>query len=656
MPVIEIPEQNRRFSVAAGTDLLTALKQNGIYPDAPCGGHGTCGKCRVTVDGQEVLACKTVVRQDMVVTLPQEQVIALRAGVAASGTGTGDYALAVDVGTTTVAAWLIGPDGQALAADGVPNPQIAFGADVVTRIRSALAGQAEAMPHSIHRCVEDLALSLCHRCAVDPARIRQVTLVGNPAMQQLFLGIPVDNLSQVPYDAVLLQSKWVPAADYIPALINGQLAVPANVSGFLGSDILAGVLATGMDRQEELCLLVDIGTNGEMVLGNRHRLVACSTAAGPALEGAGISCGMRAANGAIDHLWREDGGFGCSVIGNGVAAGICGSGLVDAVAAALDAELLNHRGRITQGADTIDLGHGIALTQEDIRQVQQAKGAIAAGIYLLAQQLQVQLADIHRVYLAGAFGSFLNPESVCRIGLLPPELFGKIAIMGNTAGSGARLLLRETGAMERFQQLRDTVEHVSLATAPDFARCFARQMYFTATTDYWCRRALALGFSQAVVIDPKSLVAREDVRAMCAQDKCGAYGKNWTCPPHIGTIPQCQQKLRQYRRGILVQTVGQLSKAVDTKGYHRAQQQHLQSFHALARAISARFPKALFLGAGGCRVCDVCAYPEPCRFPEQAMGSMEGYGLFVTQVCRDAGIPYHHGDRTITYTGCILLE
>lgn len=655
MPVIEIPEKNRKFSVEAGTNLLSALRQNGVYPDAPCGGNGTCGKCNVTVNGQAALACQTVVDRDMTVALPNAEAVTLQAGADAPAQGTGGYGLAVDVGTTTVAAWLIGPDGSQLASAGAPNPQKAFGADVITRVRNALAGQGAAMTHSIRQCVEALALDLCGQCAVDPAQIRQVSLVGNPAMQQLFLGIPLDNLRQVPYDAVLRQAYLTGAAACLPALPNARLMVLPNVSGFLGSDILAGALATGMDREEELCLLVDIGTNGEMVLGNRYRLVACSTAAGPALEGAGISQGMGAAVGAIDHVWRQGSFFGCSVIGNAEPVGICGSGLVDAVAAALDGEWFNHRGRLRPGVSEIPIDQGIRLTQEDIRQVQQAKGAIAAGIHMLAQHLNVQLADIRRVYLAGAFGSFLNPESVCRIGLLPPELADRIAIMGNTAGSGARLLLGDPNGMARFQQLRDRTEHLQLSTAPGFERCFAQQMYFTSTTDYWCHRALKLGFSQAVSMDPKTLVAREDVRAMCAQDKCGAYGKNWTCPPHIGTIEECQQKLGKYTRGILVQTVGKLEKAVDTKGYRRAEERHLENFHCLARAMAVRFPEGLFLGAGGCRVCKQCAYPEPCRHPESAVSSMEGYGLFVTQVCRDAGVDYYHGEKTVTYTACVLI-
>ena len=171
----------------------------------------------------------------------------------------------------------------------------------------------------------------------------------------------------------------------------------------------------------------------------------------------------------------------------------------------------------------------------------------------------------------------------------------------------------------------------------------------------WIERAKALGFDTAVPLDPQVLEAREDVRAMCAADKCGAYGKNWTCPPAIGTVAECQERMGRYQRGILLQTVGRMQKDIDSKCYRETERRHLENFRTLAEEIWTEYPAALCLGAGGCRVCKVCAYPEACRFPDKAVSSMEGYGLFVTQVCRDAGARYHHGEKTITYTACVLF-
>lgn len=171
----------------------------------------------------------------------------------------------------------------------------------------------------------------------------------------------------------------------------------------------------------------------------------------------------------------------------------------------------------------------------------------------------------------------------------------------------------------------------------------------------WLNAAKALGFAEAAVLDPKNLVARYDVRDMCAADKCRAYGKNWTCPPHCGTVEECQRKMKSFSRGILVQTVGKLDKDIDSRAYRETEAVHNANFRELSRMIRDAYPDALCLGAGGCRICGSCAWPEPCRFPGQALSSMEGYGLFVTQVCMDAGLPYHHCSRTVTYTSCILF-
>ena len=171
----------------------------------------------------------------------------------------------------------------------------------------------------------------------------------------------------------------------------------------------------------------------------------------------------------------------------------------------------------------------------------------------------------------------------------------------------------------------------------------------------WIEKAKELGFDIAVPLNPQSLEAREDIRAMCAEDKCGAYNKNWMCPPACGTIAQCWERMHQYEKGILLQTVGHMTKAIDSKCYRQTERRHLENFSAFAAEIRKAYPGALCLGAGGCRVCRECAFPDPCRFPEKAMSSMEGYGLFVTQVCRDAGASYYYGERTITYTACILF-
>ena len=163
-----------------------------------------------------------------------------------------------------------------------------------------------------------------------------------------------------------------------------------------------------------------------------------------------------------------------------------------------------------------------------------------------------------------------------------------------------------------------------------------------------------LGFDAVTALDPRILEARQDVRDMCNADKCMIFGKNWGCPPHCGTVAECQRKMHSYSHGILLQTTGHMQKAIDSKCYRETERRHLANFYALAEKVREVYPNALCLGAGGCRICKKCAWPEPCRFPEKAMSSMEGYGLFVTQVCRDVGVPYYYGEKTITYSACIL--
>ena len=660
MPIITLPENNKIFSVSAGVNLLDALKENGIYPDAPCGGNGTCGKCTMLVNGTEVLACKTVVDRDMTGVLPQAEIRILQESFCAEQSIDplrDGYLLAFDIGTTSVVCVLLdGKTGAELAQSSVLNPQVAYGADVITRIQQAVQGKLAFLTQLIRHAMTDLTQTVCDDAGISPKKVGVVSVVGNPAMQQLFLGICPENLSEIPFVPALTEAKAVSCKEILPICSEAQLLIVPDIAGFIGADTIGCLLATKLYEDDALTLLVDIGTNGEMVLGNRDGMIACATAAGPALEGANIQFGMRAAEGAIDHVWTEDGKILCSVIGDGAAKGICGSGLVDAVAVGLQLGLINKRGRILSDDHVLPLTEKIYLTQEDIRQVQLAKGAIYAGITLLAKQLGVEIEEIQKVQLAGAFGSFLNPENACRIGLLPEALLQKIEAVGNAALSGAKMLACNKKLLPFTRNLVERTGFLELASLPSFPRIFAKAMLFREDfITRWLEEAKRLGFDVAVELDAQQLVAREDVRAMCVEDKCGAYNKNWTCPPAIGSVEKCQQQMRRYKRGILLQTVGHMHKAVDSKCYRETEQRHMKNFYALAEAIRKVYPDALCLGAGGCRVCRQCNYPEPCRFPDKAVSGMEGYGLFVTQVCRDAGIPYHHGDRTITYTACVLF-
>ena len=462
--------------------LLDVLRKAGFPVNAPCGGQGTCGKCTVTVDGKPVRSCGFRVDRDLTVVLPRQEELHMLesgfSGVIPENAVEDSFYAAFDIGTTTLVCVLLDGTGKTVAAESMTNPQAAFGADVVSRIGLGVKGHGDAMTGAVRTAMETLLAACCKTVGSAPDRIRVISVVGNPCMQQLFLGIALDNLAAVPFAPVLTQGKVISAGKYLPMCAQAALLIVPDLSGFVGADTVGCILAAKLQEAEDTVLLVDIGTNGEMVLSHGGRMVACSTAAGPALEGANIQCGMRAAAGAIDRVTKEN----IHVIGGGTAKGICGSGLVDAVAVMLEMGALNRRGRVQTEDRKYYLTEEVFLTQEDIRQVQLAKGAIAAGIQMMAAHLGIGLEEIDRCILAGAFGSFMDPDHACRIGLLPEQLRGKTAAGGNLALEGAKLLAVDEAYLPLAQRLIQNVEVLELAAQPDFRRCFAQNMFFREET------------------------------------------------------------------------------------------------------------------------------------------------------------------------------
>lgn len=483
-----VTNPKRTIAAAEKTTLLALLRSHNLVLEAPCGGHGTCGKCKVLVDGVEQLACQTVVDRDMTVTLPEkaEKTNVLETGLDVTvpmNPIKPGYLLAFDIGTTTVVGYLLNEQGDEVSSASMLNPQEPFGADVISRIQLALNGETDAMTACIREGLSKLTQEACEKAGVEPSQIGVVSVVGNPCMQQLFLGLSVKNLATVPFAPSITKSNTQSANEIVPLWENAVLLTPPDISGYIGADTMSCILSTRMYAGDAITLMVDIGTNGEMALGNRTRMTACSTAAGPALEGAKIKFGMRGAPGAIDHVWVEDGKIRCSVIGGGEAKGICGSGLIDAVASFLELGLLNARGRLLtseemDGERIARLTDAVYITQNDIREVQMAKGAIAAGISLMARELGIEISQIGKVLLAGAFGSFLKPESACRIGLLPAELLEKITAVGNAAGSGAKMMACSKDEFARTDELLSHIEFIELASLPDFQREFAKNLRF----------------------------------------------------------------------------------------------------------------------------------------------------------------------------------
>lgn len=485
---VEIQPGGKRLHATAGENLLQLLRRNGLAPEAPCGGQGSCGKCSVLVDGRIQLACQTAVDRDLTVTLcAKKQAVILSGGASIQIEADGDIPgnlLAIDLGTTTMVCYLLDAAGRELAYASGLNPQRAYGGDVVSRIQAALAGKQQEMSHCVRIGLMELIHQVCGKADIAPESIFRIALVGNPCMQQLLLDISPENLAKIPFEPVLRKLETIPAAKVFPICPHAEFLVIPDISGYVGADTVACVLSAMLDRQDAVSLLVDIGTNGELFMGNSRRMVACATAAGPALEGANIRFGMGGGEGAIDHVFFENGKPRVHVIGEGTPVGICGSGLIDAVAGMLQNGIINHRGRIRQeepefeGERAFFLTERICLTQKDIRQVQLAKGAIAAGIRLMAGELGIDLTQVEQVLLAGAFGTYLNPENACAIGLLPPELLPKIRAVGNAAGTGAKLLACSRRMQHRAEELCRDIEYLELASMPEFQREFGKQTNF----------------------------------------------------------------------------------------------------------------------------------------------------------------------------------
>jgi len=461
--------QDLTVEVQADTTLLQAQIDAGLRPDAPCAGRGTCGKCLVRVDGKEVLACQTGVDRDMTVWLREpEELRILTEGLttAVKADGDADYVLAVDIGTTTVVVYLLdGHTGALLSGASARNPQGRFGADVISRIEHALAGGGEELSSCIRACLRELTAEAAGKAEIRPEQIARAAIVGNTAMHHLLLGIDPKPLVTPPYMPAVFDAMETENARLLP-----------NIAGFVGGDTAGCMVATRFDELEELTLLIDIGTNGEMVLGDKHRRIACSTAAGPAFEGAKISCGMRGAEGAVDHVTLQNGEITYHVIGETAPAGLCGSGLLDLVAVLLQTGVIDESGYLEGKA--FRLCENVTLTQRDVREVQLAKAAIRAGIELLAGELGAAVGDIRRVYLAGAFGSFMDPRSACRIGMIPPVLLGRIRPIGNAAGEGAKLCALSREMFEYSQRLVKNTEFLELASSPDFQDTYVDALEF----------------------------------------------------------------------------------------------------------------------------------------------------------------------------------
>lgn len=497
MPLIRIG--NTVIECEHGANLYEVLARKGFL-DAPCGGHGLCGKCAIIVNGASKLSCEIFVTHDMTVELPQRN---SNCKIISDGTikefvpdvhQAGELGLAFDIGTTTIVASLIDLAlGVEIATSSCLNSQKACGQDVMTRIRYAHDNGLSTLRSLVIGDMNELIIDLLKTCGAE-RDVTAVTVAGNTTMIHILGGIDPSPLAMAPYEPAF-EGALILSARSLGLSLRADCPVyclPA-VSSFVGGDITAGILACGLDEPDTnhkmgKILFIDIGTNGEIVLTDGAKIRCCSCAAGPALEGMNISCGMRAAGGAIDALNISHTRLTYSTIGGIPAVGICGSGLLSAISQMRRNNIIDRTGRFTKHplvseingkpALILDKQNNIFLSQKDIRQMQLAKGAILSGTLTLMRAASIMPFELDKVIVAGQFGAHLSSDDIVCSGLLPEELRGKIDYAGNTSKSGAIICLLSSEQRKRCETLTANIEYIELSTLVGFDKTFIECLNF----------------------------------------------------------------------------------------------------------------------------------------------------------------------------------
>ncbi len=508
-----------------GETLLEAMQRQGLPYRAECGGIGTCGKCRVKVldgileagsqdkkvfDEEELcqglrLACKAYPKMSCTIelvsgaeagdyeiiagdipgktdqsTVSKDKTVNRRGKSSAHLLTTAAYMIAIDLGTTTLAFRLMEKvSGRQLGTFTAMNPQRAYGADVITRIKASADGKKDELKASIREELSQGIKTLTEHQGIDLSRISRIAIAGNTTMVHLLLGYDCSSLGVYPFTPVNIGIVTTGTKELFDLSENIPVIILPGISAFVGGDITAGLLACGFDRSERLSLLVDLGTNGEMALGNRDQLLVTSTAAGPAFEGGNISCGVGSIPGAITHVTIASSVCRYETIGGKSPVGICGTGVIELVSELLQNGLLDKTGLLTE--PLFEKGYRIeqlVFTQKDVRELQLAKAAVRAGIEILVRRYGITYDEIDQVYLAGGFGYQMNIEKAIHIGLLPEELQGKMEAVGNSSLSGAIDYLTDGTAEDRMKQILTTAREQHLSNDKDFNDLYIEHMSF----------------------------------------------------------------------------------------------------------------------------------------------------------------------------------
>ena len=582
--------QERHITAVANQSLLDILKRQGIYVNAPCGGRGTCGKCKIELvagrlmvatageseahlvePGEMALACRATVaesccidisalteqgfagnaemnfRQDQPADNGLEQVrfVAMPGSWDVGGSvsesicqalerrlsfsakalrqlsrwmaeslqqrfsapdstvpiwltirdnrvlhvrtaeKTPLLGIGVDIGTTTIALSLVDlENGAVVDSMTLLNSQRQFGADVISRIQKASEGLSDALQLRLRIDIADGVTALCRQ---KTEAVVQLVIVGNPTMLHLLLGLRPDSLAVYPFAPVTRSQLSLSTAELFGDFpVECEAVLLPSFSAYVGADLVAGLLHCRMDRLDQVTVLIDLGTNGEMAIGNAERVLCTSTAAGPAFEGANISCGMGSVPGAISRFDIEDGAIAIRTIGDVAPLGICGSGVVDIIAVGLREGMIDRTGRLqgdSEAGDSITVGkkangETIVFTQKDVREFQLAKAAIRTGLEILLREFGCNWSDVAAVFVAGGFGARIDVDSAVAVGLLPVEVGGKIQAVGNSALAGTVEYLVHRDRREAVGRLRDTASCIDLSRHPLFNDLFIAQLDF----------------------------------------------------------------------------------------------------------------------------------------------------------------------------------
>jgi uncharacterized 2Fe-2S/4Fe-4S cluster protein (DUF4445 family) len=491
---IQVLNREQSCQAEQGESLLAALVRGGFVIDAPCGGRGFCGKCVVRLTAGRVrplaggkgpdraglvLACQVSPETDITVELPSSgdslwnEVGPLnreirpprRAGVA------------LDLGTTTLSAQLVDLDsGEALDTCSELNDQRVFGADVMSRINAAKNGKTGELFRLVNRQTDRIIRRFCEKWGVPS--VENLVVAGNTTMLHLFTNTDPSSMGEVPFSPVFLESRQFNGEEL--SLPVERLRVLPSIAAFIGGDIVSGLASLDILTGADKSLLIDIGTNGEMALFHGGRIYCCSTAAGPALEGAEISCGMGGVAGAVSKISRKDGELSLTVIGGGEARGICGAGLIDLMALMLREGIIDETGALDEAYEgKFSLTENLSIVNRDVRQYQLAKSAILSGIKILCKNAGLDLSAVGAVYIAGGLGFFINRENAVATGLLPGEFLDKIAVCGNLSLRGALRCLGEGPAfLAACDRIIEKSVNIDLAADSAFMDEFAENMLF----------------------------------------------------------------------------------------------------------------------------------------------------------------------------------